>query len=194
MELQTPCTTCCDNGYSCCRNPQITWSLSEIDDLFSARPDLIETVVIFKWELPGFVYAISKEALSPDRIQNNETSLDYCTFYDHSNNCCSIYEYRPKVCSTYGDPEYNACPYQDMSDFDLLDLIIKEPQVAHELHLTAESHPKKFLKDFILPYSKSFMDTQESNPEYYELWKGFPNVNFERRSPADKPKNIKDPS
>jgi len=178
--MNTPCGTCCDNNYSCCRNARITWSFSEIDDLISAKPEILKRILLFKAEIPGFVYVIDNEAVERGQQEHlkNTSKIEYCAFYDHDNKCCSVYEHRPFVCSTYGQPEYNACPYGDMSEFDLLELIVKHPEVAQEMHSTAEMHPEKILQDYLEPYHKKFMEFRKENPEYFELWDSLPEVNF----------------
>jgi Fe-S-cluster containining protein len=171
--------------------------MSELDDLLTARPELLDELVLYKAEMPGFIYPILKEAiqngeLTPEEIalrspQCKETpsgmiaSLNYCAFYDTTNNCCSVYDYRPFVCSSYGDKKYNACPYEDLEEFDLLKLLVDHPDKAKEMHLTAESHPEAIYEDYISKYLERFLESEDDQePEHFQVWNKLPTVNFMR--------------
>jgi hypothetical protein len=94
------------------------------------------------------------------------------------NQKCSVYEHRPNICSTYGDPKYNACPYEGLSDDELVALVDKDPEKALALHKTAFTDPLTYGNDFIMPFVDSFM---ASDPEYMTWWEKLPKSNFVRK-------------
>ena len=104
--------------------------------------------------------------------------MSSCAFYDEDNKRCTIYEARPIVCKTYGDPDYNVCPYQDFKPGELTELVRIDPEKAEQLHKTAASNPARFMHDFVMPYIEAF---QNSNPEYMSFWKSLPHPNFIRK-------------
>lgn len=175
-----PCGKCCELDMSCCHNPQITWTMSEFDEVVTASPEVLKEVVLFKGELPGLIYVINKaQVLEAD--ETNSVKIDYCHFYDTEKKCCSIYDLRPAVCSTYGDPKYNACPYDGMSEDALEELVRRDPEGASAMHKTAGSDPIAFGRDHVIPYVKAFKETVKEHPEYMEVWEKLPQSNFIRK-------------
>lgn len=175
-----PCVECCNMDESCCRNPQITWTMTELDNLVSVHgTEILEDKALFKGELPGLVYIIKMD--QENTKDGDSVHLDYCAFYDIDNRRCSVYHQRPVVCATYGDPEYNECPYQAFANSEpgtLTDFIVNNREVAGQMHKTAVSHPQKFAQDFIIPFVESF---EASDPEYNEWWESLPEANFIRQ-------------
>ncbi len=172
-----PCVECCNMDESCCRNPQIAWTIIELDELVSSfGPEILEGRTIFKAEFPGGIYIIDKP---PE--DTPEVEIKYCTFYDQDNRRCSIYENRPAVCKTYGDPKYNCCPFQDFTtEGDLTSFLIKNPGASAAMHKSARSNTGNYLNDFLLPFVEKFMESEKENPEYMEWWRKLPEANFTR--------------
>ncbi len=171
-----PCGKCCELDLSCCHNPQITWNIEEFDNLVTARPEILQEIVILKAEMPGLIYILDKETTSnPDA--NNSIGLNYCKFYDTDKNCCDVYEHRPAVCKTYGDPKYNSCPYEGFSANELQELNTRDSELATRMHKTAGNNPEVFGNEFILPFVERFL---ASDPEYIKWWEGLPTANFVR--------------
>jgi Fe-S-cluster containining protein len=131
-------------------------------------------VFIFKGEVPGMVYLIR---VNPDM---DNVRLDYCAFYDPDKNNCSVYEKRPMVCQTYGDPKYNTCPYDGLTEEELSEMISNSPETAKEMHREAKSEPIAYAKEFIIPWVKAWEKAEKENPEYEEWWEGLPAANFIR--------------
>lgn len=173
-----PCGTCCSLDMSCCSNPQIIWSMTELDALVTAHTNIFDNVIMFKAEMPGFIYLIDKNIIT--NRTSDDIKIDNCAFYDVEAKRCSIYDYRPFVCSSYGNKKYNACPYEGMSDDALTDLIKNNKELAKEMHKTSTSFPDNILEDYIGPYMESFLASEDTNPEYMELWNNLPTTNFSK--------------
>jgi len=147
---QFPCKTCCESGMSCCSNPQITWNIQEVDELINTNPEWLKKVVMYKAEMPGFVYLLDKELILEYQQKSSTDDglyIDNCIFYDTKNNCCSVYDYRPEVCKNYGDPQYMACPYDGYTDEGLIELVKNHRDFASNLHQTSKNDSKKFMED-----------------------------------------------
>ncbi len=168
-----PCQECTSLNQSCCLNPQILFSMVEIDEIFTHQPKAMEGKILYKGEIPGMVYILNRPPEGVDTI-----ALECCTFYNQIEGKCSIYDLRPTVCKIYGDPKYMECPYKDYTNpGELTELVKTNPDLATSLHTTSNNDIDKFTKDFIDPWIERFMN---SDPKYLEFWKKLPNPNFIR--------------
>ncbi len=171
-----PCEECTKLNLSCCNNPQILFSMTDIDNIITEDEEAMSGKIILKGEIPGMVYIIHRP---PDGVQ--DIKLDYCAFFDVEKGQCSIYNNRPHVCTTYGNSKYNSCPYEDYTEpGELTKLNRENPELALSLHKTASSNPEAFWEDFLKPYTEAFINTKEKNPEYMEFWEKLPVSNFIR--------------
>ncbi len=176
MNKDLPCKACCKTNNSCCHNPQILWTMQEMDNLVTEHGmEILEGIHMFQGEIPGMIYLI--------RVNPNisEAKLDYCAFYDPDTMGCSVYGKRPIVCQTYGDPEYNECPYDGMTDDEIIELAEKDPETMMQKHADAKSFPEKYYQDFIDPWIKAWEQAKTTNPEYSEWWEKLPQANFIRK-------------
>ena len=174
-DRELPCEACCNNNLSCCHNPQILWTMQEMDDLVTARGmDILKGIHMYKGEVPGMLYLI--------RVNPNldNARLEYCAFYDPDKNNCSVYEHRPAVCATYGDPKYNQCPYDGMTEDQLKDLAENHLEEAEQMHRDAISDPIQYTQDYIEPWLKAWEEAKKTNPEYNQWWEKLPTANFIR--------------
>lgn len=174
-----PCVECCALDLTCCQNPQILWTMEEIDNLYSNHPEAFEGLALFKGEVPGTMYALR---VSKDDVdETNSVKIEYCSMYDVDNRRCSVYDSRPIVCRTYGDEKYAACPYKEYTgEGDLLELLKRDRDKANALHRIAQTNSIKYLEDFIFPWVKRFEASKETNPEWFEWWENLPEPNFIR--------------
>ncbi len=171
-----PCEECGKLKLSCCKNPQILFTMMELDNIITTGVEKMQGKVLFKGEVPGTVYIINRPPEGVDTV-----SLDWCAFYDEDNQKCSIYEQRPNVCKTYGDPKYNRCPYDEYTEPGELQKLNEEnPKLALSLHKTIGSNPEAYLEDYLRPWVEAFEKSKEKNPEYNEFWEGLPTPNFIR--------------
>ncbi len=170
---ELPCEECTSLDLTCCFNPQILFTMVELDEVITHWPDLMKDKAIFQGEIPGTMYVLNRPPEGVDTIK-----LDYCSFYDPETGRCKIYDQRPSVCSTYGDPKYNDCPYKDYTEPGELTKLKKEdPELAESLHMTSTSYPEAYAKDFIEPFVEAF---KISDPEYMKFWEKLPRPNFIR--------------
>ncbi len=169
-----PCEECTSLKLSCCHNPQILFNIVEVDEVITHHPEAMEDKVLFQGEIPGTFYILNRPPEGVDTI-----GLDHCSFYDPDAGRCKIYDQRPSVCKTYGDPKYNDCPYKDYAEPGQITKLLKDdPELADSLHLTANSFPEAYAKDYIEPFLESF---QISDSEYMEFWEKSPRPNFIRK-------------
>ncbi len=174
--LKLPCAECCELDLTCCKNPQILFTMLELDNLINDNDSAMEGKILYKGEVPGTVYIINRP---PDGVNN--IVLDYCAFYSIETKNCSIYDHRPSVCSAYGNPKYNRCPYDEYTEpGELQKLNEDNPELAVSLHGTIGSNPEAYLEDFLKPWVEAFNNSKEENPEYYEFWEELPAPNFIR--------------
>lgn len=173
-----PCVECCNLDLTCCRNPQILWTMEEIDELVEQFPDALKRKTFVKGEVPGMAYILIKP--SKRDLELGETHIDSCAFYDEDNRRCSIYQARPNVCKTFGDPKYATCPYDGLTETDLIELLKMPNKYAEKMHILADSQPENYFVDFILPWSERFNNSKEKNPEWFEWWENLPLVDWTR--------------
>ncbi len=170
-EIKLPCEECASLELTCCHNPRILFSVVELDKVITHYPKMMEGKVLFRGEIPGWVYILNKP---PEGVRT--VGLDYCSFYDADKGRCSIYEQRPAVCKTYGDPKYNECPYEDYAEPGQLTQLKKDnPELSMELHNTAKSDPEAFFDDYVDPFAKALGN---SDPKYMEFWESLTRPNF----------------
>lgn len=178
--LNLPCAACCNLDLTCCRNPQILWTMEEIDELVEQFPDALKDKTFVKGDVPGTAYILFRP--SEQDLESGETRVDNCVFYDEDNRRCSIYQARPNVCKTFGDPKYASCPYEDLTETDLLELLKMPNNYADKMHALANTQPENYLADFILPWVKRFDESKKKNPEWFEWWENLPVVNWTREN------------
>ncbi len=175
-ELNLPCKECCKLDLSCCSNPQILFTLEEIDEIFTHNEKAMEGKTFFKGEIPGMVYILNRPPKDVSTIV-----LDYCAFYDTEKKNCSIYDQRPNICKTYGDPKYNSCPYDEYREPGALAKLKEtDPELAETLHGTANNNTELYIKDFVTPFVERMKKSEKDNPEYMEFWNSLPTPNFIR--------------
>lgn len=179
-ELELPCVECCMQDLSCCKNPQIVWTLEEMDNLYANFPEAFKDITIGKGEIPGTMYLIR---IPKDDIDaQNNVRIEYCAMYDVDNRRCGVYSARPSVCRTYGDPEYATCPYTDYREQGALEALARfDIKLADKLHSLAPTNPENYLRDFITPWVERFDAAKKDHPEYWEYWEKLPTLNFKRR-------------
>jgi len=181
MSNNLPCEKCRELDVSCCKNPQIVWTMVEVDELFSKYPTINDNneLVIAKAELPGTVYILRMNPQMTSTVEGikNSIVIEYCSMYNPVENKCTVEDCKPQVCKSFGDPDYMACPFDGLNDDTLMELVRHEPDFD-KLHQTAETHPEKYLQEFVLPWLKAFDDTKEEHPEYMEWWESLSSPNF----------------
>jgi len=169
-----PCVECCSLDLTCCHNPQILWTLEEVDNLFSNHPEVFENIALFKGEIVGTLYLIRLD----DKTKTS-VNLEYCSMYDNDNRRCMVYDSRPNICKTYGDPKYAPCPYDGYKEGELLNLVKSNPKLADEMHRMVGNNPQNYLEDFIKPWAERFIASKDTE-EYYTWWENLPEANFIR--------------